>query len=417
MTRRLTPLWEAAGEAWRVMRAQKLKTFFTLVGVFVGVTFLVAVVSIVEGLNRYMVDRFANALMGVNTFELRRAPSFMINGSAETWRAWQRRPPLTTDDADYVSARLRTPARLARYCSGGAPVRFGNRTATTVDLRAADASYFEARHYEIAAGRAFTPQEVRAGQPVLVIGATLADRLLPSVDPIGKEVTVGGLPYRVIGVLAKQGTLFGMPLDQLAILPLGSPMHRALCPSNIVDAVVVQTADPAQLKAAMTETETLMRSARRLRPLQENNFDFQTSESALDTWRKISRILMIALPGLAGISLVVGGIVIMNIMLVAVSERTREIGIRKALGARREDILRQFVIEAATISLVGAALGIGAGFLLAFAIKAVTPLPAAVAPWSIPAAMLLGVGVGVVAGAYPASRAARLDPITALQAE
>jgi putative ABC transport system permease protein len=179
----------------------------------------------------------------------------------------------------------------------------------------------------------------------------------------------------------------------------------------------VQTANPVTMQLALDETEALMRSRRQLKPWQESNFAFQTAEGALGSWEKISRVLFVALPGLVAISLVVGGIVIMNIMLMAVSERTREIGIRKALGARRRDILAQFVVESAAISSVGALLGIGVGVALAQVIKSVTPLPAAVAPWSVFAAMLLGVGVGLVAGVYPASRAARLDPIVALRAE
>jgi putative ABC transport system permease protein len=168
---------------------------------------------------------------------------------------------------------------------------------------------------------------------------------------------------------------------------------------------------------ALAEAEAAMRSRRQLKPSEENNFDFQTAEGALGTWQKISRILFLALPGLVAISLVVGGIVIMNIMLMAVSERTREIGIRKALGARRRDILAQFVVEAATLSAAGAVMGIGLGLVLAFVVKALTPLPAAVAPWSVAVGVLLGVSVGIVAGVYPASRASRLDPIVALRAE
>jgi putative ABC transport system permease protein len=169
--------------------------------------------------------------------------------------------------------------------------------------------------------------------------------------------------------------------------------------------------------AAVGETEQYMRIARKLEPDQANNFYIETAEGALGTWAKISRILFLALPGLVAISLVVGGIVIMNIMLMAVSERTQEIGIRKALGARRRDILAQFVVEAATLSCAGAVLGIGTGLVLAFVVKALTPLPAAVAPWSIGLAVFLGVTVGVAAGVYPASRASRLDPIVALRAE
>jgi putative ABC transport system permease protein len=250
-----------------------------------------------------------------------------------------------------------------------------------------------------------------------VVGSELAEKLLAGVDPLGKVVHIGGLPYRVIGVVTKQGTLFGLSLDKFAIMPFSAQGRRLICPINILDALIVRTQDPTHMSLAMGETEAVMRSLRRLKPWQENNFYLQTAEGALGTWEKISKILFLALPGLVAISLVVGGIVIMNIMLMAVSERTREVGIRKALGARRSDILAQFVVESATLSAIGALLGIGFGILLAFAVKALTPLPAAVAPWSVGIGVLLGVTVGVAAGVYPASRASRLDPIVALRAE
>jgi putative ABC transport system permease protein len=250
-----------------------------------------------------------------------------------------------------------------------------------------------------------------------VIGDEVARRLLPGVDPIGKEVRIGGLPYRIIGVVAPQGTLFGLSLDKFVVMPFSAPGRRLICPINILDALIVQTDDPVHMQLAMGEAEAAMRSRRQLKPGEDNNFHFQTAEGALGTWDKISRILFLALPGLVAISLVVGGIVIMNIMLMAVSERTREIGIRKALGARRRDILAQFVVESATLSAAGALMGIGLGILLAYVVKALTPLPAAVAPWSVAVGVVLGVTVGIVAGVYPASRASRLDPIVALRAE
>jgi putative ABC transport system permease protein len=411
-------LLEAVRMALRTIRAQKLKSFFSLVGVLIGVTFLIAVVSIVQGMNRYMVDRFANTLVGANTFELRQRPSITSgNIPDDVWLAWRRRPRISYDDADYVRERIRTPATFAKFCEDRVSVHYGGKIARDIRLVGTEAAYFNIRHYEIAAGRAFTAQEVRTALPVLVIGHELADKLLKGVDPINKVVVIGGLPYRVIGVVAKQGNLFGISLDKIAIMPFSAQGRRLICPINILDALIVQTADPTSMQLAMAESEALMRSRRHLKPSQENNFAFQTAEGALGSWQKISRVLFVALPGLVAISLVVGGIVIMNIMLMAVSERTREIGIRKALGARRRDILAQFVVESATLSAVGAVLGIALGIALAFVVKAATPLPAAVAPWSILVGVLLGVSVGIAAGVYPASRASRLDPIVALRAE
>jgi putative ABC transport system permease protein len=412
------PLLEAIRLAFRTIRAQKLKSFFSLVGVLIGVTFLIAVVSIVQGMNRYMVERFANTLVGANTFELRQRPSInMGHVTQEMWVAWQRRPRVSYDDADFVRQRIRTPATFAKFCQDRVSVHYAGKIAKDIDLVGTEETYFRIRNYELTAGRAFTTQEVRVGQPVLVVGHELAEKLLPGLDPVGKVVQIGGLPYRIIGVVAPQGTLFGLSLDKFAVMPFSAQGRRLICPINILDALIVRTDDPSQMQLALAEAEAAMRSRRELKPSEENNFDFQTAEGALSTWQRISRILFLALPGLVAISLVVGGIVIMNIMLMAVSERTREIGIRKALGARRRDILAQFVVEAATLSAAGAVMGIGLGLVLAFVVKALTPLPAAVAPWSVAVGVLLGVGVGIVAGVYPATRASRLDPIVALRAE
>jgi putative ABC transport system permease protein len=411
-------LLEALRMALGTIRAQKLKSFFSLVGVLIGVTFLIAVVSIVQGMNSYMEDRFANTLVGANTFELRQRPIINTgNIPDEVWLAWRRRPRITYADADYVRSRLRTPARFAKFCEDRVAVNYGGKVAKEVYLRGTEESYFGIKNYVISTGRTFTSQEVRTGARVLVIGSEVADKLLTGVDPINKSLVIGGIPYRVIGVVEKQGTLFGLSLDKFAVMPFSAPGRRLICPINILDALIVQTSNPTTMQQAMDEAEALMRGRRQLKPEQESNFAFQTAEGALGSWEKISRVLFVALPGLVAISLVVGGIVIMNIMLMAVSERTREIGIRKALGARRRDIVAQFVVESATLSGVGAIFGIGLGIALAFVVKAVTPLPAAVAPWSIVVGVVLGVSVGIAAGVYPASRASRLDPITALRAE
>ncbi len=409
---------EAVRLALHMLRAQKLKSFFSLVGVVIGVMFLIAVVSIVQGMNVYMEDQFANRLVGINTFQLRRMPGINTgNVSDDTWRDWLRRPRITYADADYVTDRVETPTQFSRFCSERLTLSRGGKQAKDIEVMGADASWFRIKNWNVPQGRPFSPQEVRAGSAVTVIGDLLAEKLFEGIDPVGKDVSISGLPYRVIGVVEKQGTMFGISLDKFVVVPFDAPVRREICRWNSMDELHVKADGPRMMLAAMDEVESIMRVRRGLKPSQQNNFALQTAEGALEGWRKISRILFMALPGLVAISLVVGGIVIMNIMLMAVAERTREIGIRKALGARRRDILAQFVVESATLSLVGALIGIGLGIVLAFTVKALTPFPAAVAPWSVGVAVVLGISVGMTAGIYPASRASRLDPITALRAE
>ncbi len=401
--------------AWDSIRAQKLKSFFSLVGVLIGVTFLIAVVSIVQGMNVYMTDKFAGALIGVNTFQLRQRPNFtMGNVTEEQRRQWNRNPRITTEDAAYIEDHMKTPARFARVGNDRLNVEWRGKTAKDIDVSCADAAFFTIKHWDIAEGRAFSQQEANAGAQVVVLGSDLAKKLFDGRDPLGQTVTLGGLPHRVIGVVAPQGTLFGISLDKFAVTTMTSPVRNLVNRPHVIDELHIQANNPDQMRAAMEEVTVLMRSHRGLRPTQLDNFHLESAEGALSQWDKISKILFLALPGLVAISLVVGGIVIMNIMLMAVSERTREIGIRKALGAKRRDIMAQFVVESATLSVTGAVIGIATGIALAFAMRAFTPLPAAVAPWSIAVGVGLGVFVGMVAGIYPARQAARMDPVVAL---
>ncbi|PYP42852.1 MAG: hypothetical protein DMD42_11430 [Gemmatimonadetes bacterium] len=410
--------WEAVRLALQTIRAQKLKSAFSIIGVFIGVMFLIAVVSVVQGMNRYMTDKFAGTLLGVNTFRLRQFPDIQLgNVTDSTRRIWRRRPRVSYDDAQAVMRGVMVPVLAAWESSTRTTLVAGPKRAKDVEVTAATELYFEIRSLAVERGRPFTGQEVQAGVPVLVLGYELADKLFEGQDPIDREVKIFDLPYRVIGVVEKQGNLFGLSLDKFAVAPASAPLKRYVSEPRVVDAVAMKARSQPEMREAMAQAEAIMRNRRHLRPRQADDFALETADEVLDFWGKISRVLFVALPGLVAVSLVVGGIVIMNIMLMAVAERTREIGIRKSLGARRRDILRQFLVEAATLATAGATGGVVVGIGLAAAVAALTPLPAAVAPWSILVGVVLGGGVGVVAGVYPASRAARLDPIAALRHE
>ncbi len=412
------PLYEAIVLALGTIRAQKLKSFFSLIGAFIGVMFLIAVVSIVKGMDKYVQEDFAAKIFGINTFTVSRRPGFQAGRvSAAMRRAWRRRPQLYEYDFHAIRAALGPEYLVAIESSNQAEGIAGTRRSTFIQVSGVSEDLFKIRDYDMDQGRIFTPQEISHGQPVVVIGRDVADSFFTGVNPLGKTIRLAGFPYTVIGVAKKQGTMFGISLDRFAIAPYTSQIKKVVNPHKVVDGIIVKASSIGGMGAAMDQVEAIMRSRHHLRPAQDDDFHLDTQEDVLSFWAKISKVLYTALPLLVGVSLVVGGIVIMNIMLMAVAERTREIGIRKSLGARRRDILAQFLVEAATLSTTGAVLGIVAGLVLARLVKAVSPLPMGVSPMSIVIGVLLGVGVGVIAGVYPASRAAKLDPVAALRFE
>ncbi|HET8656026.1 MAG TPA: ABC transporter permease [Longimicrobiaceae bacterium] len=409
---------EAVRIALDMIRAHKLRAFFTVLGTVVGVTFLIAVITLIQGMNNYMTTEFASTVYGINTVNVSRMPSVSFSGDRETWRRLNRRPHLTFEDADWLAAHLQTPGIIAVESERGGPVVGPRGTSLEgVRLAGASASYFRIREMDLTQGRVFSDQEAQLGTPVVVIGSEVAENLFPGVNPVGKTIRMVGFPYRVIGVLKKQGKLLGFSLDNVAIAPAKSPLNGYVNRYNEVDQISFKVPTEALVAPARTEMEGLMRVRHRLQPAQDNDFEVETAEASMSFWKTFTKIMFMVLPGLVGISLVVGAVVIMNIMLVSVTDRTREIGLRKALGARRRDILLQFLIEAGTLSGFGGLLGILLGMGLAALVSALSPLPATVAPWSIGLGLVLGVGVGLAAGVYPSSRAARLDPIVALRQE
>jgi len=410
--------FEAVRLALSQIRVQKLKSFFTLLGVVIGVMFLIAVVSIVEGMSRYVEEDFAAKIIGKNTFSLRRRPDINVgNVSEETWRESSRRPRIYEPDVAIARSALPpgTVSAVENMTFAYANSQYGR--PRQVQVIATETDYFKIKSYNLTSGRLFSPQEAQLGTPVVIIGTEVASHFFRGLDPIGRELRIGGTPYAIIGLLEKQGNVFGFSLDRMVIGPYKSTLSRVTNPRGDIDALVVQAPSRELLDDAIESVREVMRGFRRLPPARPDNFALETSDAALSFFDELKGKLILFGTALPAIGLVVGAMVIMNIMLVAVAERTREIGIRKALGAKRRDILSQFLVESATLSVFGAAIGIGLGIALAKVIAAVSPLPASVAPWSIALALLVGAGVGIVAGMYPASRAARLDPIAALRQE
>jgi len=411
------PFFESVALALNTIRVQKLKSFFTLLGVMIGVMFLIAVVSIVQGMSNYVENDFAAKIIGVNTFTFRRRPNFNPNTTDDQWREFQRRPRIYAADAELVRSVLPTGNKAAIVNQNFLYASSKLSRPRQVQAIATEAAYFDIKKLVVESGRAFSAQEVGAGAKVIVIGTDVADHLFNGLDPLGRELRIGGMPYTVIGVLEKQGSVFGFSLDRMAIVPWTTPVSRLIQPKGDLQSMIVQGSSREEMQDGIENAREAMRGSRHLAPGRPDNFALETEDSALAFFDGLKRQMIVFGTALPAIGLVVGAMVIMNIMLVAVAERTREIGIRKALGARRIDILSQFLIEASTLSVVGAGIGIALGLLAAKMVSWLTPLPAAVAPWSILMALVLGAGVGIVAGVYPASRAARLDPIAALRQE
>jgi putative ABC transport system permease protein len=401
------------------IRVQKLKSFFTLIGVTIGVMFLIAIISVVEGMNRYMEHDFVGKLVAVNSFELRHHPYFSAGDVTEAeWIEYNHRPRIKEDDLHPVVDALPPGTNWYMQSEDNLQIQSQFARPQSAKVQAVTGDYFTIKQLGVTDGRVFTSQELESGALVVVLGQDVKKHFFPTVSPIGHWIKMGEIPYTVVGVAEPQGSTFGFSLDKFVVAPYRSPVHRFFKRDRgVVDGIVVQATNPTIRTDAMERVRQVMRTRHHLHPGQPDNFSLTTPESSLAFWQKIKVALRIAGILLPTIGLVVGAIVIMNIMLVAVAERTREIGVRKSLGARRRDILAQFLFESSTLSLIGALVGIGMGAVLAVLITKFSPLPVNIVPWSIGLAVVLGAGVGIVSGVYPAMRAAQLDPIVALRQE
>jgi putative ABC transport system permease protein len=409
---------EALRTALSMIRAHKLRAFFTVLGTVVGVTFLIAVITLIEGMDTYMKKDFAGQVYGFNTVQIRRRPSVTMSDSDEMVRQWRRRPRLTFDDAAWIGERMETPGVMSISSSNSGRVTGPRgRALDNVMVTGASASYFRIRDLVVEHGRPFSDHEAERGIPVVVLGRKVAESLFEGRSALDNTVRIQNFPYRVIGVLEEQGTLFGLSMDNIAIAPARSPVNGFVNPHNVVDEIAYKVPDAQLLPVAMAEAEGWMRIRHRLRPSEPNSFEVETADAALGFWNKFTQIMFVALPGLVGISLLVGAVVIMNIMLVSVTDRTREIGLRKSLGATRREILWQFLVESMTVTTIGGMIGLAVGAGGAFLLSMFTPIPASVPLWSILAALGVSAISGIGFGMYPANKAARLDPVEALRYE
>ncbi|HEY5546334.1 MAG TPA: ABC transporter permease [Gemmatimonadaceae bacterium] len=400
------------------IRANKLRSFFTLLGVIVSVTFLVAVVAIIQGMNAYVRENVAGAIIGANSFQVRRTPINFARFSDDDWRRAQRRPKIGPEDAEIIMAAI--PDAVAISLQSGWPTPqadlvWGNRSLGDALILGVTPPYQVVQDYRVASGRPLTELDVAERRAAVVIGSQIAENLFESVDPVGRSIRILGEQFEIVGVNARKGRVLGQSFDGFVLMPI--TRFEMLYGRRNTTTVSVKMANAVDVGPAMQRAEEAMRVGRRLRPAEENNFSIETSDALVEFWKTLTRVLFAVLPAVVGIGIVVGGIVIMNIMLMSVSERTHEIGIRKAVGARSQDIERQFLAEAIVLATLGGIIGVLWGWALASLVAQVSPLPARVTSWSIGVALTLGAGVGILFGVYPARRAARLDPVASLRAD
>jgi putative ABC transport system permease protein len=413
------PIFEGLRLAFREIAAHKLRSFFTLLGIIVSVAFLVAVVAIIQGMNAYVRENLAGAIVGRNAFQVRRIPISIGLFDDEEWRELQRRPVIRPEELEYVQRALpeaEAVALLSGWPTPLADVTWRNQTVGDVLIFGVTPPYQVVQDYEMAAGEELGDIDVQERRRVAVLGYDIAERLFDDFDAaIGRKIRVRGTQVVVKGIVEKKGTVLGQSWDGFVMLPI--TLFESMYGRRQTTTISVKMTRADEVAGAMLRAEEAMRIARRLRPGEANDFTVDTAEGLITFWQNLTRVIFAVVPAVVAIGVVVGGIVIMNIMLMSVSERTFEIGIRKSVGARRGDIQRQFLAESVVLATIGGLLGISTGWALAQLVAVVSPLPARVTMWSISLALALGAGVGVVFGVYPARRAARLDPIIAMRNE
>jgi len=407
---RMTIMAESLRMALTGVLSNKLRSGLTILGIIIGVMTVVAMLAVVQGINASVAGVIQD--MGTGTFLVSKFP--MRDLSYTEYLRIRRNPDLTEKDAVALEKGSEWVKRAAASVSTIHDIKAGRLEAGNVPIKGLSSSFAEISDLQVARGRTFTDRENHRSENVCVIGPSITRTLFPGLDPLERHLSIGGHDFRVTGVMIERGKMFGQDLDSYILIPYGS-YKKVFGKGEAV--LILQAVAPESVPRAMDDTIRIMRKRRMLRAADDNTFYTITQEAMMAIYRQTTGAVYAVMVGVAAISLLVGGVGIMNIMLVSVTERTREIGLRKAIGARKSHLILQFLSESAGLSSIGGFLGLALGAGLASVVASSTPVPAKVVGWSIPMAYMFAVAVGVSAGLYPAIKASRLDPVDALRRE